>query len=141
MLRFRLTDSVIVGAYQRWRGQTSGDAESRTISEQRVHPEYSPSNFASDFMDMKLTEPIMQIEPVALNVSVLCFREVKVLDCYRKSTCSSMYLMNSIQPSTTGTSLRKSCSVLVSQAKKIPAKVIPVDPLYSRPTEGVCRSE
>lgn len=60
-------NSVIVGAYQKWWGQTSGDAEQRTISERRRHPDYDGSTFENDFLVMKLTEPITNAKPVALN--------------------------------------------------------------------------
>lgn len=62
------SDSIIVGAHQKWWGQTSGDAERRTIApDRRVHPDYDSSTFANDFVVMKLTEPVTHIEPVMLN--------------------------------------------------------------------------
>lgn len=61
------SDDVIVSAHQRWWGQTSGDAESRTISERRIHPQYDAGTFENDFLVMKLTEPITNIKPVSIN--------------------------------------------------------------------------
>jgi secreted trypsin-like serine protease len=61
------SDNVIVGAHQKWWGQTSGDAEKRTISERRIHPEYASNTFTNDFIVMKLTDPVTHIDPVILN--------------------------------------------------------------------------
>jgi secreted trypsin-like serine protease len=61
------SNRVVVGAYQKWWGQTSGDAESRTIGKRYVHPAYSSTTYANDYMVLELTEPITHIAPVKLN--------------------------------------------------------------------------
>jgi len=52
------TNSVVVGAYQRWWGQTSGSAQRRSIVDRVVHPGYDSSSLANDFMIMKLNNPV-----------------------------------------------------------------------------------
>jgi len=61
------TDEVIVSAFQKWWGQASGSAERRSITERIIHPDYSGSTFANDFMVMKLNEPVIGLEPVKIN--------------------------------------------------------------------------